>query len=233
MASQIRRRSPLILGFSFVLRHIRRWINVFATLALIWIAYFTYNLEHSVSKQQEAHNQRQQESSRVSRSISLYQEIISSGTWEKLQDRTFKIDLEYKPGQSSFGELVASHVNRDGFQLRSLLSTFLMDLRVIYTCKYGGFCDQESIDFFAGPPALEVFYWLRPLIYCDTYMWVRFGNKPEGTDKSYLDLIKPLIADFQKHERETFGYETVYPIEMDREGETCTAFNSSLQQGQP
>lgn len=212
---------------SSIRRSIQRWLNILTTPALIGIAIFTYQLEHSVSKQQEEHNYRQEQHNKVSRSITLYQEIMSSGTWQELENLAFKIDYEYKPGMGLV-KLVESHVKQDWFQSRRLMHTFLMDLRSIHACRNGDLCDHNSIDLLVAPSALEIFYFLRPLIYCDKYMWDRFSSILPGAKYTYLDLTKALIADFQKYDRKTFGYEIEFPIEMDHNGEECAAFDSSL-----
>ena len=217
-----------------ILVQIRRWSGTVTALALVWIGIATYDLERSISRREVQH-------SKVSRSIALYQKIAFSKTWQELANLAFKINHEYGSNMDQV-MLVKSHVKSDLPRARRLIHDFLQHLKLIDSCRHSGLCDEQSVGMLFGTPVLEIFLSLRSFIYCDQYIWDRFGEKSPESDRAYIDLAEDLVMDFLQQDQETFGYDATLfrkpadigdippdkpyiVIAMHREGERCKDFS--------
>ena len=215
--------------------------NVYTSLTVVAITGATYYLDQSISRQET--------------SITLYQEFVDSEATKSLRDLAFEaVHRGATTGNSdplAYISVLVDRLKFDPLETRKSIARFIEGAALVQMCRDKKLCDRSSVGIFFQTPVSEIFFLMRPLIYCDNYTWDRFGTAYFGNE-TYIGKTERLVMYLLEEEQKSFGYEvpiyrtselkneakaagviaeSVRPfvVSIDRNGKACKVFKSRLK----
>lgn len=203
------------------------WIKIAVTIATAVVAVFSILIERKLVAQEK-------ERAAVSRSIALYRDFVESSTVDHLLEvhHTIDRDLWAKYGPditeeeirigsiSIYGEM--DTIDRE--EILQSVAQLLQNIKIIYDCgnyqneyemnkneEAENLCDQKTISILIGGIMTELFFSIRPVLYCDDFI----KNSYLGKDKdpsTYIGMFESLILD---HLKENHGEDRIFRTKVD------------------
>ena len=196
------------------------WIKIAAAIATVVVAVFSVLIERELIAQEKRR-------AAVSRSIALYHDIVESPALKHLQEvrHTITRDLweEYGSEATAYQTIRRSvEVYREGTlfkersKIRQSIDALLHSIETIYDCgdykeKYeqnetmeiDNFCDQKTISILFGPIMTNIFFAVRPVLYCDPFITTSFPIESKTGRVTHIVMFESLVIDHLRKNRET------------------------------
>lgn len=191
-------------GFEFLVRFI-------VPVASIVIAIFAYKIQTNLISQEK-------ERAAISRSIVLYEQFMASESAKYLLDSAHEIQiyLSLPHNKVKIKEALVNVFGEEEFyekreDIRKHLADLLKNVNSIYRCGLYGenldenddkveldnagdikslLCDRHTISVLFGEQLSEIFYMIRPVLYCDEFMRATyFDGDPDSSIGKFESLI--------------------------------------------
>lgn len=178
----------------------RRSLEIIATLTVtVAVGAAASYLQKSISKQEMA--------------LALYREFSASEPAKQLTEMFFETDYEkWKSGQGQGSEVeslaLRLHANPDA--ILSLIAGFLDRVVLVEACRSNNLCDEHSIMTLFRSSVLTAFFAADALIYCNDYVWKRYGQGVPDHDGAYahrqseLYRVETLVMKLLEEEERVF-----------------------------
>ena len=205
------------------------WIKIAAAIATVVVAVFSVLIERELIAQEKRR-------AAVSRSIALYHDIVESPALKHLQEvrHTITRDLWEKYGSEvtapqTIRRSVEVYRERTLFKerskIRQSIDALLHSIETIYDCgdykeKYeqnetmeiDNFCDQKTISIRFGPIMTNIFFAVRPVLYCDPFITTSFPIESKTGRVMPIVMFESLVID---HLRKNSGTDNVFRTHKD------------------
>jgi len=171
-------------------RRFRIWVHtgnhivgIIGGIASVVIAIYAVLIQQQLSTAEQERGRRElaisQENTAVNRAIALYENFVSSDAYNKLMD--FGLSVEYDMQKQLQGEAdlqdleeyVAGKVNDREDEFYRLMSILFQKLDTITRCdievtETTKICDKTTVISLVGSSIVDLFFSLRPALYCDS-----------------------------------------------------------------
>lgn len=205
-------------------------IRCIVPIASIVIAFYAYKIQMNLISQEK-------ERAAIARSIVLYDQFTESDSARYLLEVANDIQTHlWRPGESGYThkDLVKAFGENDFYEnrekIRAALADLLHDVNSIFKCgvyeeegkdnngqedTYSEgtkepLCDRHTISVLFGEKLSEIFYLLRPVLYCDDFMR---SNYFYGSPRSAIGKFESLIMDHLTRDVRSTG-NTVFRTEV-------------------
>ena len=181
-------------------RNLSTFTNIYTSLVLVALALATYYLERSISRREVA--------------TGLHQAFIASDTTKSLQKLSFRAAYQNwnTPSESlAYLSVLANRLKNHPLETRRSVAQFLEEVTIVQLCRERDLCDPRTIDIFFQTPISEIFFFIRPLIYCDDFIREKFGTS-YFDNENYVEKVESLMMHLLEEEQSAFKYGTPIPI---------------------
>lgn len=189
-------------------------------IAGIVIAIYAYKIQEGLVSQEK-------ERAAISRSIALYRQFSESRSVKHLLNvaHQLQVHLSSPDGQGRTMDALVGAYSQDKFDrkkpyMRKWLSDVLQDVTTIYRCgnyeekfvnstsaivqSREALCDRYTISVLFGEKLTEIFYMLRPMLYCDGFMRKTYFDRRPTSD---IGKFESLIMDHLERDVRGSKYE--------------------------
>ena len=206
------------------------WVKISVAIATAVVAVFSVLIERKLVSQEK-------ERAAVSRSIALYRDFVESDAVKYLSKVDHRIEhgLWVKYGSDMTAEETKKGsisiyneepLNKERNKILQSVAELLQNIKIIYDC--GNYkkeyepdkdktkedeylCDNKTISILLGGIMTEIFFAIRPVLYCDDFITNSYHGK-DREPSTYIGRFESLILDHMKNEH---GENQVFRTKID------------------